>query len=667
MVISMRNIPSLALAALVTALLSFAVLTGCETPSAPANIDSSSNRITRFTPMVRGEHGPQVRALFEYLRQYGYFPNAGEDADGIPMPADPSVLDEALVEGVRRYQHRMSLPVTGMVDDTTVELLNRPRCSHTDRNFDERISGAVTSTGTPIYLVRTPRWPWSTLFYTFDNYSADTSPDVERGAVQAAMATWASVAPIRYAEGGPNPEVHIGWYVGDHGDGSPFAPGTWELAHGLYPTCLAGATSNAQCAALAGDLHFNDDFNWTWGDSNSNAKIIDIQSVALHELGHTLGLGHSSDPNAVMYAVLPPTGTKRGLNADDIAGIQSLYPTFIARCGDGFADAPEQCDDANGTNDDGCSNACTAARCGDGILQAGEQCDDANGTPNDGCTNVCTLPRCGDGIVQAGEQCDDANGTPNDGCTNVCTLPRCGDGIVQAGETCDDGNGVDNDGCRNSCRAAQCGDGVLQAGETCDDGNQNDNDSCSNQCRSASCGDGIVLVGIESCDDGNKDDHDSCTTLCTPARCGDGIVFNGVEECDDGNHDNTDGCTNTCVPARCGDGYRQGVEECDDGNGADGDGCSKACKVEAAPRPSSSAPDASSANATDAGPPPVALPADSSGDFSDGGCAVSAQRRGLEGGTASLGLAALGTIAAMFRRRKKTAPGAQNRLPSETA
>jgi hypothetical protein len=45
--------------------------------------------------------------------------------------------------------------------------------------------------------------------------------------------------------------------------------------------------------------------------------------VALHEIGHLLGLAHSQDQNAIMYAYYGED--RNDLRADDIAGIQSLY------------------------------------------------------------------------------------------------------------------------------------------------------------------------------------------------------------------------------------------------------------------------------------------------------------------------------------------------------
>jgi hypothetical protein len=68
-------------------------------------------------------------------------------------------------------------------------------------------------------------------------------------------------------------------------------------------------------------MHF--DASETWGVGVNT----DLFSVALHEAGHALGMAHSSDPAAVMY---PYYHVATGLNADDIAGIQSLYGAIAA-------------------------------------------------------------------------------------------------------------------------------------------------------------------------------------------------------------------------------------------------------------------------------------------------------------------------------------------------
>src|SRR5690606_10198614 len=86
-----------------------------------------------------------------------------------------------------------------------------------------------------------------------------------------------------------------------------------------------------------------------------------------------------------------------------------------AVCGNAFRESPEQCDDGNTRNGDGCSATCTVERvpaCGDGIRDTGEQCDDGNTRNGDGCRSACTGERraaCGCGPPDHGEEGDRAN------------------------------------------------------------------------------------------------------------------------------------------------------------------------------------------------------------------------------------------------------------------
>ena len=54
---------------------------------------------------------------------------------------------------------------------------------------------------------------------------------------------------------------------------------------------------------------------------------LDVQNTITHEAGHTMGLDHTLDPNATMYATAPEGETsKRVLGADDIQAICDIYP-----------------------------------------------------------------------------------------------------------------------------------------------------------------------------------------------------------------------------------------------------------------------------------------------------------------------------------------------------
>ena len=77
-----------------------------------------------------------------------------------------------------------------------------------------------------------------------------------------------------------------------------------------------------------GRVHFDNDerysenggtTGWWWSEKVYQS----LSYVALHEFGHTLGLGHSDNDDAVMWPYAR-TGNP-SLHSDDISGIQSLY------------------------------------------------------------------------------------------------------------------------------------------------------------------------------------------------------------------------------------------------------------------------------------------------------------------------------------------------------
>ena len=109
---------------------------------------------------------------------------------------------------------------------------------------------------------------------------------------------------------------------------------------------VLGATSflvdDATGALLESDIFFNASFAWSVA-ANGEAGKFDLESIALHEIGHLSGLGHSAlgetelregggrrvlAAQAVMFPIAYGAGTTTGrtLRADDIAGISDLYP-----------------------------------------------------------------------------------------------------------------------------------------------------------------------------------------------------------------------------------------------------------------------------------------------------------------------------------------------------
>ncbi|KAL4002173.1 Matrixin family protein [Acanthocheilonema viteae] len=91
-------------------------------------------------------------------------------------------------------------------------------------------------------------------------------------------------------------DIVILWAEGDHGDAYKF-DGTGNhtniLAHTFYPTYQENGRLN-------GDIHLDDAEKWI---SDSKGDGTSFPNVFIHEIGHSLGLGHSKRADAIMYPI----------------------------------------------------------------------------------------------------------------------------------------------------------------------------------------------------------------------------------------------------------------------------------------------------------------------------------------------------------------------------
>jgi hypothetical protein len=118
---------------------------------------------------------------------------------------------------------------------------------------------------------------------------------------------------------------------------------------------VLGATTflinNQTGEILEADIFFNSSFPWSVAASGEAGRF-DLESIALHEIGHLLGLGHSAlgetelrptggrrviASEAVMFPIAFAAGNiqERSPRTDDIAGAADIYPEtgFRSRTG----------------------------------------------------------------------------------------------------------------------------------------------------------------------------------------------------------------------------------------------------------------------------------------------------------------------------------------------
>ncbi|OMO62845.1 Peptidase M10, metallopeptidase [Corchorus capsularis] len=194
----------------------------------------------------------------------------------------------------------------------------RPR--RRDGEYDDETSRCgqpdIINNGPNIRINLNSIWPATQNHLKYRILTGVQVPGTEdlKSVLSRAFNRWAKVSRFTFEEVPENAEI-FQLEIGFHGtDGiSPGDTGfdgrKGTLAHAHFPT--------------DGRFHYDKDEDWS---SNPGPNQLDLESVAVHEIGHLLGLKHSPVPEAVMYPYFGyGTTTKKDLHSNDIETLTAMY------------------------------------------------------------------------------------------------------------------------------------------------------------------------------------------------------------------------------------------------------------------------------------------------------------------------------------------------------
>jgi len=138
-------------------------------------------------------------------------------------------------------------------------------------------------------------------------------------AIDAAFAAWSAVAGVTFtlvADSGAGCAFNAAGCVGDIRIGMHVFDGPFGvLAHAFFPP--------ANGVTAAGDLHFDVGECYETVSDGTGDGCFNIRIIAEHEIGHSIGLGHTAVPCSLMNPIYDEACG--AIAADDTAGAVFLY------------------------------------------------------------------------------------------------------------------------------------------------------------------------------------------------------------------------------------------------------------------------------------------------------------------------------------------------------
>ncbi|XP_031345608.1 matrix metalloproteinase-19-like [Photinus pyralis] len=236
--------------------------------------------------------------VMNYLHDFGYLPIT-------------KATDNEMKAALQDYQYFIGMKPTGEMDNETMDMMLRPRCGKPDEEKERTKRYTFLGNST---------WAKKDLLYRFDSYPLGINSNDVHAEFKRAFNAWAKYVKMSFklVQNTETSDISINFRSLD-GEGR-------SIGYALHPT--------------HGVVILDKDETWTM-----EGEGVNLFQIAIHEIGHSLGLGHSSKRSSVMYPYYLGYNRNAGLDIDDIKGITTLYASHTSDARSPKGDNTELCRD----------------------------------------------------------------------------------------------------------------------------------------------------------------------------------------------------------------------------------------------------------------------------------------------------------------------------------